>query len=219
MTKKDDKQTDNLAPRKRGQQKRSRAMIEKILLATKNLLTEDGLDGLTTSHVAKRAGISVGSLYQYFPNKQSIIQELYTSWLRDARQLFSEFDKDISEHLNFDTVWEELFEAIYSGWDSEFDEIKFTREMYKAMAMYPELRELDEKHGRLIADMIANILIRGGSPMDQDRLRMIGLYVYSMHNAFEELIIRHNTPTADLLELHKNSMAAVLQKAILPDVV
>ncbi len=65
-----------LSPRKEPKQRRSRGMYEAILEATAQLLTEKGYIATTTNHIADRTGISVGSLYQYFPNKEAIAVEL-----------------------------------------------------------------------------------------------------------------------------------------------
>ena len=59
-------------PRKQPKQPRSRDTVEVILTAAERILARDGLDGLTTARIAEVAGISVGSLYQYFPNKEAI---------------------------------------------------------------------------------------------------------------------------------------------------
>lgn len=63
-------------PRKLPQQDRSRLTVEAILEATAHILTEEGYDKANTNRIAERAGISVGSLYQYFPNKESLMAAL-----------------------------------------------------------------------------------------------------------------------------------------------
>ena len=50
--------------------------MESILIAAEHVLERDGLERFTTNHVAERAGVSVGSLYQYFPNKHAVLAEL-----------------------------------------------------------------------------------------------------------------------------------------------
>jgi AcrR family transcriptional regulator len=60
--------------RKEPQQARSRATIDAILDAAAHILGERGWAGLTTNAVADVAGVSIGSLYQYFPNKLSLIE-------------------------------------------------------------------------------------------------------------------------------------------------
>ena len=60
-------------PRKTPQQSRSVATVEAIYIATIQVLLSHGAERLTTVHVAQRAGVSVGTLYQYFPNKQALL--------------------------------------------------------------------------------------------------------------------------------------------------
>jgi len=66
-------------PRKSPVQARSAATVEAILEAAARILESEGLDGYTTNAIAKRAGVSVGSLYQYFPNKDAITAALVLS--------------------------------------------------------------------------------------------------------------------------------------------
>lgn len=72
-------------PRKTPRQARSRALVEAILEATARVLSERGYAGTTTNLVAERAGVSIGSVYQYFPNKDSLITALHE---RHAAQLY-----------------------------------------------------------------------------------------------------------------------------------
>lgn len=59
--------------RKTPRQARSKVMVETILDATARVLIEQGFSGTTTNRVAERAGISVGSLYQYFPSREALV--------------------------------------------------------------------------------------------------------------------------------------------------
>lgn len=60
-------------PRKTPQQARSAATVEAICTATIQVLLADGPTRLTTTRVAERAGVSVGTLYQYYPHKQALL--------------------------------------------------------------------------------------------------------------------------------------------------
>jgi AcrR family transcriptional regulator len=62
-----------LEPRKTPVQARAAVTVEAICEATIQVLLSHGAERLTTSRVAERAGVSVGTLYQYFPNKQSLL--------------------------------------------------------------------------------------------------------------------------------------------------
>jgi len=63
-----------LEPRKTPVQARSAASVKAILDATIQVLLKVGKERLTTTRVALRAGVSVGTLYQYFPNKSALLQ-------------------------------------------------------------------------------------------------------------------------------------------------
>ncbi|MGB8604981.1 TetR/AcrR family transcriptional regulator [Bradyrhizobium sp.] len=60
-------------PRKSPNQARARATVTAILDATARILAEDGFEAVNTNRVAEVAGVSVGSLYQYFPNKGALV--------------------------------------------------------------------------------------------------------------------------------------------------
>ncbi len=66
----------SLKPRKAPRQRRSTAMVALILQAAARVLERESLSGFNTNRVAEVAGISVGSLYQYFPNKDALVAAL-----------------------------------------------------------------------------------------------------------------------------------------------
>ncbi|WP_224363949.1 TetR/AcrR family transcriptional regulator [Hyalangium versicolor] len=74
-------------PRKKPGQKRSEATVAAVLEAAARILETEGFEGYTTNAVAQRAGISIGSLYQYFPNKDAITKALI---LRETSSLLEE---------------------------------------------------------------------------------------------------------------------------------
>lgn len=67
---------DPLAPRKTARQERATKTVEAILEAAARILEAGGFAGYTTNAIAQRAGVSIGSLYQYFPNKDAITRAL-----------------------------------------------------------------------------------------------------------------------------------------------
>jgi AcrR family transcriptional regulator len=74
-------------PRKQPQQDRSRVTVEAILEATTHILTAEGYEKANTNRIAKRAGISIGSLYQYFPNKESLMAALIEQHSNEMAEL------------------------------------------------------------------------------------------------------------------------------------
>src|ERR1043165_7358586 len=74
-------------PRKRPRQARSRATVDSVLEATARVLVKRGFDGLTTNLVADEAGVSIGSLYQYFPNKAALVGALIEKHVDEMQSL------------------------------------------------------------------------------------------------------------------------------------
>jgi AcrR family transcriptional regulator len=60
-------------PRKNASQKRSRATVDALVEATARILVREGFDKASTNRIAEVAGVSVGSLYQYFPSKEALV--------------------------------------------------------------------------------------------------------------------------------------------------
>jgi AcrR family transcriptional regulator len=65
------------APRKLPQQERSRALVARVREACLRILDEEGASALTTNRIAQVAGVAIGSIYQYFPNKEAIVAGVY----------------------------------------------------------------------------------------------------------------------------------------------
>ena len=78
--------------RKAPKQKRSREMVSRLLDATAATIAERGLDGTTTNHIAEQAGVSIGSLYQYFPDKEALVEALLTRMGEQAGLRFRQRD-------------------------------------------------------------------------------------------------------------------------------
>jgi AcrR family transcriptional regulator len=60
-------------PRKAASQERSRATVDALVEATARILVKEGFDKASTNRIAEVAGVSVGSLYQYFPSKEALV--------------------------------------------------------------------------------------------------------------------------------------------------
>lgn len=74
-------------PRKKPKQARSKATVEAIVEATGQVFERRGMRRTTTTKIAERAGVSVGSLYQYFPDKQALIAAFFEKRLEHDVQL------------------------------------------------------------------------------------------------------------------------------------
>ncbi len=97
-------------PRKSATQKRSQAMVETLLDATARVLTREGYDRASTNRIAATAGVSVGSLYQYFPNKEALVAALVARHNREMLQLLQDALREVAS-FDLATAIRELVRA------------------------------------------------------------------------------------------------------------
>ncbi|AZC17929.1 TetR family transcriptional regulator [Pseudomonas sp. CMR5c] len=83
------RQSPRISSRKQPQQSRSTELVAAILQAAIQVLTQQGAKRFTTARVAEKAGVSIGSLYQYFPNKAAILFRLQSDEWLQTRQMLS----------------------------------------------------------------------------------------------------------------------------------
>src|SRR3982751_1734405 len=73
-------------PRKIAAQERSRATVDALVEATARILVKEGFDKASTNRIAEVAGVSVGSLYQYFPGKEALVAAVIERHQREIKQ-------------------------------------------------------------------------------------------------------------------------------------
>jgi AcrR family transcriptional regulator len=84
------------APRKRPAQERSKETVRAILEAAARILRKDGYEGTNVNRVAELAGVSVGSLYQYFPSKEALVAEVARDLAERTIAVFQEGIVDLA---------------------------------------------------------------------------------------------------------------------------
>ncbi|RFB99240.1 TetR family transcriptional regulator [Rhizobium leguminosarum bv. trifolii] len=89
--------SSGISSRKQPKQTRSNELVSAILQAAVQVLAQQGAHRFTTARVAEKAGVSVGSLYQYFPNKAAILFRLQSDEWRETTSLLSEILNNRSE--------------------------------------------------------------------------------------------------------------------------
>ncbi|MCG8636488.1 MAG: TetR/AcrR family transcriptional regulator [Desulfobacterales bacterium] len=201
-------------PRKKPFQKRSKKRVENILNATVLLLETGGIEGVTTHHIAKQAGISVASLYQYFPNKQAVISALFQKWLDWVNERLDELEKryylKVSCEEFFDLLTAETLETTLYSYRAE-------NQLSRAMKTSPDLIELDRRHGNTVAGRLAGFLKGYGSPLPEKELKEAGLILYQMSGLLyyqfgDETVMTRKR----LLSWSRTMIRALLQKCLAP---
>ncbi|WP_162932624.1 TetR/AcrR family transcriptional regulator [Solimonas sp. K1W22B-7] len=103
--------------RQKPQQSRSRQMVDSIVEATMQVIAERGVADLTTTHVAQRAGVSVGSLYQYFESKEALLDAVVKRMTAEVQKLiFERIDTLMGQDLR--TVTRALLAATFDYADA-----------------------------------------------------------------------------------------------------
>jgi AcrR family transcriptional regulator len=112
-------------PRRTPTQARSQARVQKILEAAADVVEEVGYDAATTNEIAARAGTSIGSLYQFFPNKAALMHALALGYMEELKGLFGKALAMGTEGL----TWQDIVGRIVDT----FAEFHRTRAGFKAV--------------------------------------------------------------------------------------
>jgi AcrR family transcriptional regulator len=89
-----ERKTSLISLRKQPKQARSTELVASILSAAVQVLEKEGASRFTTARVAERAGVSIGSLYQYFPNKAAILFQLQSDEWRQTTKMLQNLLED-----------------------------------------------------------------------------------------------------------------------------
>ena len=143
-------------PRTQPVQKRAQERRNQILRVTADLLEEVGQDDLTTILVAKRAGVSVGTLYHYFPNKYAIMYALAEQWVGEMDIALQELEAEDIEALSLKKFIERSIERMLLVYTNQQGLLPLVQAMYGV----PELKELDLIHDELIINSMARMFKR-----------------------------------------------------------
>lgn len=120
----------HLSPRKRPRQARAAVTLEAIFEATIQVLLAEGLHRLTTTRVAERAGVSVGTMYQYFPNKLALIYALNEYYLERVAEQVEQACRG-----NHGAPTAQMVRALVDAyWDAKTERSDVTRALYRSVA-------------------------------------------------------------------------------------
>ncbi len=107
-----------LSPRKLGQQFRAQETIDVILEATSELLKEKGFKSLSTNKIVEKAGVSIGTLYQYFPSKESVLSFLLQKQFnRTTDEFLKHLDQIDVKNKTLKQVIEEILGSLFKHYD------------------------------------------------------------------------------------------------------
>ncbi len=142
-------------------------LVASLIQATARVLNQDGYEALSTNRVAREAGVSVGSLYQYFPDKEALVHALTARWIEQAEALVAE----LRGRMEVVPVSEGITLLVRLALDLTRKEAPMHRALFVQLLAMAELRRFEAFHRRLVdvlADWIA--LRRGELAVDDPTL-------------------------------------------------
>jgi AcrR family transcriptional regulator len=143
-----DRRSARISSRKQPKQTRSTELVAAILDAAVQVLAKEGAQRFTTARVAEKAGVSIGSLYQYFPNKAAILFRLQSDEWRQTNDLLRGILEDARR-----PPLERLRALVHAFIRSECDEAAMRVALNDAAPLYrdaPEAREAMASGERIV---------------------------------------------------------------------
>lgn len=133
----------DLKQKKQPRQTRAKLMVESLLDSTARILVADGYAALTTNHVAETAGVSIGSIYEYFPNKQSLVA---ATLARAIREIVGEVSQSLRTALALDgqprAGIDHWMRAMMGALETRGDLLRVALREVPFLWSIPELRDL-----------------------------------------------------------------------------
>lgn len=181
--------------RKKPTQDRSKKRVEIIVNAATRVFAEDGFAEATVERVAERAGVSIGSLYQFFPNKRALFDAVWEKYFGEIRALVDGFMSD--DHLR-ETSWEQLLDDSIDALFVFHRESPGFRALFNSLQLSPELLAADEALGRDIARQLEKVLGRF-TTADKKQRELIAIVVVETLSAMLLRGARHPRARASAL--------------------
>jgi AcrR family transcriptional regulator len=171
--------------RRRPRQDRSKEKVDKILDAATDILKKDGPGAFNTNHIAKRAGVSIGSLYEYFPDKKAIAEQLTEDIAEEESEILIDKFKEI-EQIS-------LFESVNILVSLTFELYRKNGDMYRSLSLITsENRNFvgTRPSENMIIEAICKKLERHGNEVSISDMKLGALMIFHIVESMASLSVR-----------------------------
>lgn len=197
------KASETTSTRREPRQQRSRQTVDAVLEAVRRVLKRQGADAITTNRVAEAAGVSIGSLYQYFPNKQAIYVALHDRHVDDVRLTIEQTKSDCAgaslETFSCELVErlakvhaedDELHELISAAVPASADGFRNALQATFTQVLSPERSSEDAGRRLFVLPQLVVALVHGVAHQKQalargratdEAIRTVAAYLHSPH--------------------------------------
>ncbi|MEN6473345.1 MAG: TetR/AcrR family transcriptional regulator [Syntrophaceae bacterium] len=201
-----------LIPLREPRQSRSRVTYDAILEATTQLLIERGYAATTTNHIAERAGISIGSLYQYFPNKEAIAVELLQRHILGGPAYMESKITHAMKYLRDPVKIVKAF--IEAACDHHADNPTLHKVLEEEVPHPPHIREAIRRNEDLFAVALAN-LIEQQRPQQVPNLTVAARLVFVIIKTMSHWYILYQQAEIER-DVFVDEMTAIVIRYLLP---
>ena len=203
-------ESPRISSRKQPQQARSAELVAAILEAAVQVLAKEGAARFTTARVADKAGVSVGSVYQYFPNKAAILFRLQSDEWRQTSDLLRSILEDTSR-----PPLERLRALVHAFVRSECEEAQMRTALSDAAPLYrdaPEATEARASGVGIILNFMREALPGAAEETRVQAADLIKMTLKEVASVFSETprteaeITAHADAMADMFTAYLNSL-------------
>ncbi|MFJ7794157.1 TetR family transcriptional regulator [Pseudomonas sp. NPDC096950] len=166
-------------------QQRSRDRQERILTVATELIASKGSDQVKMSEIAERSEISIGSLYQYFPDKSSVIRTLAERYNAESRRCIEEALSAVQDAQGLQTAYSDLLDEYY--------EIVLAtpamRDIWSGMQADKQLMDLELQESRIASVFLSDAMLRVYPDSDARQVRESAFLIWHLGEATMRLAI------------------------------
>ena len=187
-----------LDTRKEPRQRRAQATVEVILDAAAQVLVARGPTGFTTNHVAERAGVSVGTVYQYYPNKAALLLQLH---VREGRRTVAGLESTLGDSastapLGADAAMARMALAIRHFFETEAAEAPLRAALARLDVLFadaPEFTQIRRDALGLVRDFLGRHL-----GLDDDEAAEVAEVAVTLVSSMAERVTSQTTAPEEL---------------------
>ena len=202
---------EDVPMRHRPQQARSQERVDLILDTAAEFIAEVGYEAVTTNAIAERAGISIGSLYRYFPDKDAILRGLSVRHLEQVREIYDGVFTEDMAYLPLDVVIDRIVDP--------FVELQVMcpafRQFLLGSDVSADIAAASEAMDAEIIDRLAVFLRQVAPDIGEERARLVAMACKAQVKALLSLITCDSSPefceqiTAEMKRMLLNYLAPI----------
>ena len=182
------------------QQKRSRLMTEKIVSTALKLFCEKGYYNTTTNEIAKEAGISIGSLYSYYKDKDTIFLEILNRYHENFLTVFEKIRDDVNQALYKQDKRAWLRILLDELVDLHLSVKTLNRELKGLYYIKDEVREIMDQQSKKIQAETFELLSRNPDEIHSGNLEIMSLQIEDCISAVIDRIVFDDELSEDTKE-------------------